>query len=201
MNKSVFEITFTDLFEHIQEKFSFYSIEEIKDIMKLGAKGELGDKVSINTRTVIGWFTLYETEYRKKIKSAYDAKNFTPQLDSGIKDPERQRKVILDDMNQIKIDYIENKDQYHCSGVLYDIAFKWGIKDDLGNCDTYHQEKEKYRIKALSMRQNVIRNSMTEFSSMQEYTDAKAGKVKDLDYYAKGIAFGDFLLRSKSNLF
>lgn len=56
-----------DFIDLIIPTVGHYSQEEVEDVLRLGALGELGDNVSMSSRTVSSWFRRYSTEHRPKI--------------------------------------------------------------------------------------------------------------------------------------
>ena len=52
----VYNMAKMDTIEIINENYSWFSVDEIEDVLYLGASGLIGDNIAISTRTIGTWF-------------------------------------------------------------------------------------------------------------------------------------------------
>jgi len=188
VDTDILELVATDMVEELIEKYSFYSMSEIEEILKLGAKGELGDSMAISSRTVSTWLRVYKKDYRPKL-----AKVSKPEpllLPAG----QSKRKLTPKDLEE----YIaEMYSQYHEDGTLYcqtyDLFFKYGVMELKDETIKRLIAKAKIRV-AQDLDQGVAVGTV----DVREFLKRKETDVeRRVDDEAKRLAVGWYFDKKK----
>lgn len=117
----IVRIAILDTQKLIENKFEWYSLDEIKEVLRLGSIGELGENNFFSSKTVAQWFRFYSKDYRQNV--ARLAKPDTKFLPKASK-PQRLTSEQVDEYEK------EMYKLYHEDGTLfsatYDILSRYG---------------------------------------------------------------------------
>lgn len=116
----IHEFVTKDFVEELEARYSHYSMDEIEEILKLGAKGELGDTVAISSKTICAWLRTYKKEYRPKLAAfcKSEAKELPESEEPKRLTPEELQKYI----EERRKDFYENGTLF---ATTYDILEKY----------------------------------------------------------------------------
>lgn len=118
-----FEQAAKDLIDIILPTVSHLSQDEVEHVMALGACGELGDAISINSRTISGWFKTYMKDVRPKIAAKHkQSQNVIRELPP----PEINKDFFLREAKQAAKDY-DPADIELTPPRIFDIYVEYGL--------------------------------------------------------------------------
>jgi hypothetical protein len=116
----IHEFVTKDFVEELEARYSHYSMDEIEEILKLGAKGELGDTVAISSRTICGWLRIYKKDYRPKLAAFCKSESIElPQAEEPKRLTPEELQKYIDERRQ---DFYDNGTLF---ATTYDILEKY----------------------------------------------------------------------------
>jgi len=177
VNEDVFMLAFEGLRDEILNLYSFYSLEEITDVMYLGAKGDLGDNVSISFRTFATWFKEYHKNYRSNLIKRIKANPNQLQIESK----PVEKDFTIEDAKEHLNSVIED---FKISANLY--AFSYDIFEKYGLTSIYTDNKELYNRRGRAIVKEKNNNSMSSFmrkSNIGTHEAETAGKIEALKVF------------------
>ena len=174
-DSDIIDLVTTDLKTEIEKRFSHYSMDEIENILVLGAKGELGETTAISSRSVSGWLRNYEKEYRRFLAAFCKSERKEPLK------IEAPRKLTDEELDQ----YIKSMyDQYHEDGTVFSSTFDLLWKYEKIDLNDKTVERLKGNAK-LRVSQNLDLEEKGIILNLAEY---KRSKEKDTENRIKNEA-------------
>ena len=174
-DSDIIDLVTTDLKTEIENRFSHYSMDEIENILVLGAKGELGETTAISSRSVSGWLRTYEKEYRRFLAAFCKSERKEPLK------IEAPRKLTDQELDQ----YIKSMyDQYHEDGTVFSSTFDLLWKYEKIDLNDKTVERLKGNAK-LRVSQNLDLEEKGIILNLVEY---KRSKEKDTENRIKNEA-------------
>jgi hypothetical protein len=182
VDEEVFVIASKDLISEVEENFSHYSLDEISDVMRRGAIGELGDNISISARTILSWFRVYKTDVRPKLTKKMKPSS-APQLSEGKKE---SRTLTQEEVAE----YLKFVRECFDSGEpLYSVSYD--IFHEAGLTSLYEDNKDKYNARGRA----IVKTEKSNISSYDDFLRRKdVSKEAESEIRAAKVeALRDFL--------
>lgn len=183
IDEEIFRVAAKDLIDEIERAYFFYSLEEIAEVMRMGATGQLGDSVSISSRTFISWFKEYKQNQRPKLFSAYRSSQtnvLTARSES------RDGTLSDEEYKEYKEYVIDEYRKQGDSALLF--SFTYDIFKKNGETDIYEDNKEKYDLMATALLREKSAAKGRSFNSyVSEGSVVSQAKVLALKDYLKEI--------------
>jgi len=174
VNAEVFTLAFEGLRDEIISLYSFYSLEEISSVLLLGAKGELGDNVSISFRTFVSWFKEYHNNYRKNLIKQIKPNLNIKQISSVKSEVPFTKDDAISHLNEVL-------DDYKIGGNIY--GFSYNIFEKYGLTNLYSDNKDSYDSRGKTVvreRNNMSISSYMRKAAIGEDEIENAGKIEAL---------------------
>lgn len=174
IDPEVFAITAKDVISEVERSYSYYSLEELEEVFRLGAMGKLGDNVSISMRTVLSWLEKYAQEYRAMLMRQIKPSELMIEERAGDSRDMTEEEVYS---------YLDVVVDYYKEGQpMY--SFSYDIFANAGLTDLFNEKKEHYmKLGKASIRQmqdNAISSAIYKAIDTGEDNAVKLGKVEAL---------------------
>ena len=122
----VVEYALTDFATILIPQNDSFSQDEIEEVLRLGATGELGDNIAMSSRTLTTWFKNYLNDYRPKVAAKLKESEPVKML-AEAPVPKLTVEMVIEHLREVYEDY-------HAGHIVmsrtYDIAVQFGLMPD-----------------------------------------------------------------------